>query len=95
MHYCAKPFEEVWNNTHLIFSWLSRIQHTEYRNMSWAKESAVAGLGGMMPREAARGALMLEDFQLIHNPLPDPAPEYGDLIEVIKVSIINNLDTIC
>ena len=63
--------------------------------MSWEKESAAAGLGGMTPREAGVGALMLEEFQLIHDPLPDPKPEYGDLIEVLKVSILNNLDTIC
>ena len=54
--------------------------------MSWSKESAAVGLGGLTPGEAAIGVLMLEDFQNIQDPLPDPSEEYGDLIQVIKVS---------
>ena len=63
--------------------------------MSWSKKLVAVGLGGMTPKEAARGALTMEDFQLIHDPLPDPSPAYGDLIKVIKVSTLNSLDTIC
>ena len=67
--------------------------------MSWSKYSAAAGLGGMTPREAGRAALTLEDFQLIHDPLPDPDPAYGELIKVLKVStfinILNTLLNIC
>ena len=62
--------------------------------MSWSKESAAAGLGGLTPKEAGRGALTMEDFQLIHDPLPDPSPAYGDLIKIIKVSTLNSLGTV-
>ena len=37
--------------------------------MSWAKESAEAGLVGLSEREAARGALCEAAFQLM--PIPD------------------------
>ena len=57
--------------------------------MSWNKESAAAGLGGLTPREVAVGVLMLEDFQYMNDPLPDPDAEYGELIKVIKVSRCN------
>ena len=56
--------------------------------MSWSKESAAAGLGGFTPREAALGAFMLEDFQHMADPLPDPDKEYGDLIHIIEVSTV-------
>ena len=36
--------------------------------MSWAKESAEAGLAGLSEREAARGALCELAFQLMPNP---------------------------
>ena len=36
--------------------------------MSWAKESAEAGLVGFTEREAARGALCEEAFQLMPTP---------------------------
>ena len=62
--------------------------------MSWSKESAAAGLGGLTPGEAAVGALMFGEFQYIDNPLPDPSEEYGDLIQVIKVSQCSILSTI-
>ena len=54
--------------------------------MSWSKESAAVGLGGLTPREAAIRVFMFEDIQNIEDPLPDPSPEYGDLIQVIKNS---------
>ena len=44
--------------------------------MSWKKESAAAGLAGLTPREAARGAMYSRDFQKMPDPLagvlPDP-----------------------
>ena len=36
--------------------------------MSWAKQSAEAGLAGLTEREAARGALCEEVFQLMLTP---------------------------
>ena len=48
---------------------------------SWKKASATVGLAGLMPYEAAKGALMCEDFQN----LPDPL---GDVIIEVKVSIL-------
>ena len=36
--------------------------------MSWAKESAEAGLAGLTEREAARGALCEEAFQMMPSP---------------------------
>ena len=36
--------------------------------MSWAKELAEAGLAGLTEREAARGALCEEAFQLMPTP---------------------------
>ena len=49
--------------------------------MSWKKASAAVGLAGLTPREAAKGALMVEEFQK----MPDP---FGDLIKEVKVSIV-------
>ena len=44
--------------------------------MSWKKESAAAGLAGLTPREAARGAMYCREFQKMPDPLagvlPDP-----------------------
>ena len=37
--------------------------------MSWAKESAEVGLGGLTPEEAAVGALFSPDFQKMPDPL--------------------------
>ena len=54
--------------------------------MSWEKESASAGLGELTLREVARGAFHFKDFQNIRDPLPDPNPEYGELIKEVKVS---------
>ena len=39
--------------------------------MSWKRESAQVGLGGLTPREAATGAMCLEEFQRIPEP-PEP-----------------------
>ena len=37
--------------------------------MSWAKESAKAGIAGYNPRQAARAALLDPDFQPLQDPL--------------------------
>ena len=46
--------------------------------MSWAKESAEAGLVGLSEREAARGALCAPPFQLM------PTPDVRRIIVVSK-----------
>ena len=46
--------------------------------MSWAKESAEAGLAGLSEREAARGALCTPAFQLM------PTPDVKHMIGVSK-----------
>ena len=40
--------------------------------MSWQKTSADAGLAGLKPEEAAKGALFWEEFQNMPDPLDDP-----------------------
>ena len=50
--------------------------------MSWAKESAVAGLSGLTPREAARGVLTLAEFQK----MPEPLEPYGHVVKEEDVS---------
>ena len=50
--------------------------------MSWAKESAAAGLSGLTLREAARGALTLAEFQK----MPDPLEPYGHVVKEEDVS---------
>ena len=47
--------------------------------MSWEKAFVVVGLAGLTPREAAKGALLCEEFQK----MPDP---FGDVIREVKVS---------
>ena len=47
--------------------------------MSWEKALAVVALAGLTPWEAAKGALLCEDFQK----MPDP---FGDVIKEVKVS---------
>ena len=37
--------------------------------MSWKKDSAVVGLAGLTPAEAAKGALLCEEFQNMPDPL--------------------------
>ena len=37
--------------------------------MSWSKHNAAVGLGELAVREAAKGALLCEDFQLMPDPL--------------------------
>ena len=41
-------------------------------DMSWKKSSADAGLAGLKPEEAAKGALFWEEFQNMPDPLDDP-----------------------
>ena len=50
--------------------------------MSWAKASAEAGLAGLTPREAARGALTLPQFQQ----MPDPLEPYRRVVKEEDVS---------
>ena len=59
--------------------------------MSWTKQSAAAGLGGvgLIPREAARGAFQLDSFQNMGDPLADPDPTLGPLIKEVSVDFIS------
>ena len=50
-----------------------------YTVMLWKKASAVVGLAVLTPREAAKGALLCEDFQKMLDP-------FGDVIREVKVS---------
>ena len=50
--------------------------------MSWAKQSAEAGLVGLTEREAARGVLCEEAFQLM------PTPHVRHIIVVSKSRLI-------
>ena len=55
--------------------------------MSWKKESAAGGLGGLTPREAERGAFQLDYFQNMDDPLSDPDPAvYGNLVKEVSYS---------
>ena len=81
MLYCTKTLEQTWNTIPLI-----PYQTVQKLKMSWSKESVEVELGGLKPREVVIGVFMIEDFQQINDPLPDPSPEYGDLIKVLKVS---------
>ena len=56
--------------------------------MSWKKQSAAAGLGGLMPREAARAAFQLDCFQNMDNPLPDPDATFGPLFKDVSFDLI-------
>ena len=53
-------------------------------DLSWKKASAVVGLAGLTPREAARGALTQPKFQLMPETL-DSDP-FGQLIVKGEVS---------
>ena len=46
-------------------------------NLSWKKESAAAGLAGLTPREAARGAMYRREFQKMPDPLAGVLPVAG------------------
>ena len=85
-HYCAKPFEQVWNSTAFPLSLFSI--HSVIK-MLWKKESARAGLGGFTPREAVGGeAFQLNYIQNRDDPLADPdLAVYGDVVK--EVSIIS------
>ena len=49
--------------------------------MSWSKQSAEAGLGGLTPREAALGVMCDEEICL---KMPDPLGHFPDLSIVKK-----------
>ena len=57
--------------------------------MSWKKDSAAVGLAGLTPVEAAKGALLCEEFQNMPDPL-DVKKE--DLF--LLVCIVYNVDTV-
>ena len=57
--------------------------------MSRKNDSAVVGLAGLTPAEAAKGALLCEEFQKMPDPL-DVKKE--DLF--LLVSIVYNVDTV-
>ena len=50
--------------------------------MSWKKASAVVGLAGLTPREAAREVLTWPEFQR----MPDPLNPFGKLVMKGEVS---------
>ena len=60
-----------------------------YSIMSWTKQSAATGLGGLTPREAARGVFQLDCFQNMDNPLADSDPTLGPLIKEVSVDFIS------
>ena len=43
--------------------------HVILLKMSWCKDSASVSLGGLTVREAAKGALLCEEFQKMPDPL--------------------------
>ena len=53
---------------HHFRGWWLFLQILLQYTMSWAKESAEAGLAGLTEREAARGALCEEAFQMMPSP---------------------------
>ena len=57
--------------------------------MSWRKDSAAVGLAGLTPAEAAKGALLCEEFQNMPDPL-DVKKE--DLF--LLVCIVYNVDMV-
>ena len=57
--------------------------------MLWAKQSATAGLGGLMPREAARGAFQLDCFQYMDDLLADPDSSLGSIIDDVSFDLIS------
>ena len=57
--------------------------------MSWKKDSDAVGLAGLTPVEAAKGALLCEEFQNMPDPL-DVKKE--DLF--LLVCIVYNVDTV-
>ena len=77
--------------------WQSKYQSREFklvnvikaaRKMSWAKESAKVGLGGIKPVDAARGAMFLPVFQGMPDPLGEEVEiESADQIPLVSVSI--------
>ena len=76
--------------SHIIHSFVvvDRVQQISVIIMSWEKASAAAGLGGLMPREAARGAFQLDCFQNMDNPLPDLDTAFGPVIKDVSYHLI-------
>ena len=76
--------------SHIIHSFmvLDRVQQISVIIMSWEKASAAAGLGGLMPREAARGAFQLNCFQNMDDILSDPDSTFGPVIKDVSYNLI-------
>ena len=74
---------------HLFESFQVRGYPVATLRMSWKKASPAVGLAGLTPAEAAKGALLCEEFQKMPNPL-DVKKE--DLF--LLVSIVYNVDTV-
>ena len=56
--------------------------------MSWKKESASTGLGGVYVKGGSKGWVFhFEDFEHMADPLDDPNEKlYGELIKEVQVS---------
>ena len=61
--------------------------------MSWKEESATAGLAGLTPREAARGAMYRPEFQKMPDPLSKVLPD--PLAGVKKEDMFMLVSTVC
>ena len=59
-------FTHSWRNNLLLISGKTYVILSK---MSWYKDSASVGLGGLTVREAAKGALLCEEFQKMPYPL--------------------------
>ena len=89
MHYCAKPLEQVWKVTSFTRLWL----WIEYNRLvlllcHGKRHLQLLGWGGLMPREAARGAFQLDCFQNMDDPLPDPDTAFGPVIKDLSYDLI-------
>ena len=71
MYYCAKPFEQVWKVTAFTHSWSWIYSVLKSKNVL-EKRICHCWVGGLTPRQAARGAFQLDCFQNMGNPLADP-----------------------
>ena len=74
---------------HLFASFQVRGYPVATLRMLWKKDSAAVGLAGLTPVEAAKGALLCEEFQNMPDPL-DVKKE--DLF--LLVCIVYNVDTV-
>ena len=59
--------------------------------MSWKKDSACVGLAGLMPAEAAKEALLCEEFQN----MPDPLDVKKEDLFLLVCTVLFNLCCVC